>query len=86
MTEVPEPIAVQCMIQQQLLNRTVKAVPGNTKATQKATGLIYSHHWHILVKPQLQGIKWIKVKPGSDLKVIYNFSQNGKEPVGSYRY
>lgn len=38
MTEVPEPIAVQCMIQQQLLNRTVKVVPsawqyqGHTKS------------------------------------------------------
>uniref|UniRef100_A0A8D0L2M4 Dynein axonemal heavy chain 11 n=1 Tax=Sphenodon punctatus TaxID=8508 RepID=A0A8D0L2M4_SPHPU len=53
-----------------------EGLPSDTMSTQNATILTNCELWPLLIDPQLQGIKWIKRKYGSDLKVIH-LSQKG---------
>ncbi|XP_033960741.1 dynein axonemal heavy chain 11 [Pseudochaenichthys georgianus] len=47
-----------------------EGLPGDTMSTQNATILTNCERWPLLIDPQLQGIKWIKSRYGSSLKVI----------------
>ncbi|XP_078250276.1 dynein axonemal heavy chain 11-like [Pogona vitticeps] len=53
-----------------------EGLPGDTMSTQNATILTNCERWPLLIDPQHQGIKWIKSRYGSDLKVIH-LSQKG---------
>lgn len=53
-----------------------EGLPSDTMSTQNATILTNCECWPLLIDPQLQGLKWIKSRYGSDLKVI-QFSQKG---------
>ncbi|XP_029461663.1 dynein heavy chain 11, axonemal-like isoform X2 [Rhinatrema bivittatum] len=48
-----------------------EGLPSDTMSTQNGTILINCERWPLLIDPQLQGIKWIKSKYGSNLKVIH---------------
>ncbi|CAK8694647.1 unnamed protein product [Clavelina lepadiformis] len=47
-----------------------EGLPSDRMSTENATILTNCQRWPLMVDPQLQGIKWIKKKYGSDLKVI----------------
>ncbi|XP_068196033.1 dynein axonemal heavy chain 11 [Antennarius striatus] len=47
-----------------------EGLPGDKISTQNAAILINCERWPLLIDPQLQGIKWIKSRCGSSLKVI----------------
>uniref|UniRef100_A0A4W6EWQ5 Dynein axonemal heavy chain 11 n=1 Tax=Lates calcarifer TaxID=8187 RepID=A0A4W6EWQ5_LATCA len=47
-----------------------EGLPGDKMSTQNATILTNCERWPLLIDPQLQGIKWIKSRYGSSLKVI----------------
>ncbi|XP_069366837.1 dynein axonemal heavy chain 11 [Paralichthys olivaceus] len=47
-----------------------EGLPGDKNSTQNATILTNCERWPLLIDPQLQGIKWIKSRYGSSLKVI----------------
>uniref|UniRef100_A0A3Q3L381 Dynein axonemal heavy chain 11 n=1 Tax=Labrus bergylta TaxID=56723 RepID=A0A3Q3L381_9LABR len=47
-----------------------EGLPGDKMSTQNATILINCERWPLLIDPQLQGIKWIKSRCGSSLKVV----------------
>ncbi|XP_033023836.1 dynein heavy chain 11, axonemal-like [Lacerta agilis] len=53
-----------------------EGLPSDTMSTQNATILTNCERWPLLIDPQHQGIKWIKSRYGSDLKVIH-LSQKG---------
>uniref|UniRef100_A0A8C4HI55 Dynein, axonemal, heavy polypeptide 9 like n=1 Tax=Dicentrarchus labrax TaxID=13489 RepID=A0A8C4HI55_DICLA len=46
-----------------------EGLPGDKMSTQNATILTNCERWPLLIDPQLQGIKWIKSRFGSNLKV-----------------
>lgn len=48
-----------------------KGLPGDRMSTENATILTNCECWLLMIKPQQQGIKWIKNKYGPDLKVIH---------------
>uniref|UniRef100_G3PRS5 Dynein axonemal heavy chain 11 n=1 Tax=Gasterosteus aculeatus TaxID=69293 RepID=G3PRS5_GASAC len=47
-----------------------EGLPGDKMSTQNATILTNCERWPLLIDPQLQGIKWIKSRHGSGLKVV----------------
>ncbi|MGH0120378.1 UNVERIFIED_CONTAM: hypothetical protein FKN15_039181 [Acipenser sinensis] len=47
-----------------------EGLPSDKMSIQNATILTNCEHWHLLIDTQLQGIKWIKIRYGCDLKVI----------------
>ncbi|XP_039379215.1 dynein heavy chain 11, axonemal isoform X8 [Mauremys reevesii] len=47
-----------------------KGLPGDRMSTENATILTHCERWPLMIDPQQQGIKWIKNKYGTDLKVI----------------
>ncbi|KAK4884537.1 hypothetical protein RN001_000808 [Aquatica leii] len=47
-----------------------EGLPNDRMSSENATILTYSARWPLMIDPQLQGIKWIKTRYGSDLKVI----------------
>ncbi|KAM8838403.1 dynein axonemal heavy chain 11 [Synchiropus picturatus] len=47
-----------------------EGLPGDQMSTQNATILTNCERWPLLIDPQLQGIKWIKIRYGSNLKVV----------------
>eukprot|EP00064_Thunnus_orientalis_P009532 superscaffoldBa00001216_g9556 len=47
-----------------------EGLPGDKMSTQNATILTNCERWPLLIDPQLQGIKWIKSRFGSRLKVV----------------
>ncbi|XP_042314347.1 dynein axonemal heavy chain 11-like [Sceloporus undulatus] len=53
-----------------------EGLPSDTMSVQNATILTNCERWPLLIDPQHQGIKWIKNRYGSDLKVIH-LSQKG---------
>ncbi|MGH0152203.1 UNVERIFIED_CONTAM: hypothetical protein FKN15_022155 [Acipenser sinensis] len=53
-----------------------EGLPSDKMSTQNATILTNCERWPLLIDPQLQGIKWIKIRYGCDLKVI-NLGQKG---------
>ncbi|XP_075070448.1 dynein axonemal heavy chain 11 [Mixophyes fleayi] len=53
-----------------------EGLPGDRMSTENATTLINCERWPLMIDPQQQGIKWIKNKYGTALKVI-NLGQKG---------
>ncbi|KAG8226803.1 hypothetical protein J437_LFUL002849 [Ladona fulva] len=53
-----------------------EGLPSDRMSTENATILTNSQRWPLMIDPQLQGIKWIKKKYGSNLQVI-RFGQKG---------
>lgn len=53
-----------------------EGLPGDKMSTQNATILVNCERWPLLIDPQLQGIKWLKSRYGSSLRVI-NLGQKG---------
>ncbi|GCB73975.1 hypothetical protein scyTo_0003059 [Scyliorhinus torazame] len=53
-----------------------EGLPSDKTSTENATIFSNCERWPLLIDPQLQGIKWIKSKYGTHLKVI-NLSQRG---------
>uniref|UniRef100_K7FTG1 Dynein axonemal heavy chain 11 n=1 Tax=Pelodiscus sinensis TaxID=13735 RepID=K7FTG1_PELSI len=47
-----------------------EGLPGDRMSTENATILTNCERWPLMIDPQQQGIKWIKNKYGTDLKVI----------------
>uniref|UniRef100_A0A8C5F0M4 Dynein axonemal heavy chain 11 n=1 Tax=Gopherus evgoodei TaxID=1825980 RepID=A0A8C5F0M4_9SAUR len=47
-----------------------EGLPGDRMSTENATILTHCERWPLIIDPQQQGIKWIKNKCGTDLKVI----------------
>ncbi|KAI1899529.1 hypothetical protein AGOR_G00062730 [Albula goreensis] len=47
-----------------------EGLPSDKMSTQNGTILTNCERWPLLIDPQLQGIKWIKIRYGADLKVI----------------
>ncbi|XP_061694561.1 dynein axonemal heavy chain 11 [Syngnathoides biaculeatus] len=47
-----------------------EGLPGDKMSTQNAAILINCERWPLLIDPQLQGIKWIKSRYGSSLRVV----------------
>ncbi|TNN78182.1 Dynein heavy chain 11, axonemal [Liparis tanakae] len=47
-----------------------EGLPGDKMSTQNASILTNCERWPLLIDPQLQGIKWIKSRHGSGLKVV----------------
>ncbi|KAM6276202.1 LOW QUALITY PROTEIN: dynein axonemal heavy chain 11 [Spheniscus humboldti] len=48
-----------------------EGLPGDRMSTENATILTNCERWLLMIKPQQQGIKWIKNKYGPDLKAIH---------------
>ncbi|XP_067892376.1 dynein axonemal heavy chain 11 [Heterodontus francisci] len=53
-----------------------EGLPSDKTSTENATIFTNCERWPLLIDPQLQGIKWIKSKYGTNLKVI-NLGQKG---------
>uniref|UniRef100_A0A6I8PET2 Dynein axonemal heavy chain 11 n=2 Tax=Ornithorhynchus anatinus TaxID=9258 RepID=A0A6I8PET2_ORNAN len=47
-----------------------EGLPGDKMSTENATILTNCERWPLMIDPQQQGIKWIKNKYGTDLKVL----------------
>ncbi|XP_077967769.1 dynein beta chain, ciliary-like [Styela clava] len=47
-----------------------EGLPTDRMSTENATILVNCQRWPLMVDPQLQGVKWIKNKYGSDLKTL----------------
>lgn len=47
-----------------------QGLPSDRMSTENATILCNTERWPLIVDAQLQGIKWIKNKYGSELKAI----------------
>uniref|UniRef100_A0A8C8VJF2 Dynein axonemal heavy chain 11 n=1 Tax=Pelusios castaneus TaxID=367368 RepID=A0A8C8VJF2_9SAUR len=47
-----------------------EGLPGDRMSTENATILTHCERWPLMIDPQKQGIKWIKNKYGTDLKVL----------------
>ncbi len=45
-------------------------LPNDRMSIENATILTNAERWPLMIDPQLQGIKWIKTREGSDLKVV----------------
>uniref|UniRef100_A0A8C5KUF0 Dynein axonemal heavy chain 11 n=1 Tax=Jaculus jaculus TaxID=51337 RepID=A0A8C5KUF0_JACJA len=48
-----------------------EGLPSDRMSTENATILTYCERWPLMIDPQQQGIKWIKKKYGTDLKVTH---------------
>ncbi|EPQ11489.1 Dynein heavy chain 11, axonemal [Myotis brandtii] len=48
-----------------------EGLPSDRMSTENATILTHCERWPLLIDPQQQGIKWIKNKYGTDLKVTH---------------
>ncbi|MEE6466367.1 hypothetical protein FKM82_006924 [Ascaphus truei] len=48
-----------------------EGLPGDRMSTENATILINCERWPLMIDPQQQGIKWIKIKYGVYLKVVH---------------
>lgn len=48
-----------------------EGLPGDRMSTENATILTHCERWPLLIDPQQQGVKWIKNKYGTDLKVTH---------------
>ncbi|XP_053119664.1 dynein axonemal heavy chain 11 isoform X1 [Hemicordylus capensis] len=48
-----------------------EGLPSDRMSTENAAILTNCERWPLLIDPQLQGIKWIKNKYGTDLKIIH---------------
>ncbi|XP_063777851.1 dynein axonemal heavy chain 11 isoform X2 [Pseudophryne corroboree] len=53
-----------------------ESLPGDRMSTENATTLINCERWPLMIDPQQQGVKWIKNKYGTALKII-NLGQKG---------
>lgn len=53
-----------------------EGLPSDTMSIENATILTNCERWPLLIDPQHQGIKWIKSRYGSHLKIIH-LSQKG---------
>ncbi|XP_071071224.1 dynein axonemal heavy chain 11 [Dasypus novemcinctus] len=49
----------------------IEGLPSDRMSTENATILTHCERWPLMIDPQQQGIKWIKNKYGSDLKVTH---------------
>ncbi|XP_073974323.1 dynein beta chain, ciliary-like isoform X3 [Rhodnius prolixus] len=47
-----------------------EGLPNDRMSAENATVLTNSERWPLMIDPQLQGVKWIKSKYGSELRVI----------------
>ncbi|KAG7466869.1 hypothetical protein MATL_G00146930 [Megalops atlanticus] len=47
-----------------------EGLPSDKMSTQNGTILTNCERWPLLIDPQLQGVKWIKIRYGADLRVI----------------
>ncbi|XP_072167681.1 dynein beta chain, ciliary [Diadema setosum] len=47
-----------------------EGLPSDRMSTENATILSSCQRWPLMIDPQLQGIKWIKMKYGDDLRVV----------------
>lgn len=47
-----------------------EGLPNDRMSTENAAILTNCERWPLLIDPQLQGVKWIKNKYGSDLKIV----------------
>lgn len=45
-------------------------LPSDRTSIENAMILTNAERWPLMIDPQLQGIKWIKTREGSDLKVV----------------
>jgi len=45
-------------------------LPNDRISIENATILTNAERWPLMIDPQLQGIKWIKTREGSELKVV----------------
>lgn len=48
-----------------------EGLPNDRMSTENATILTHCERWPLMIDPQQQGIKWIKNKYGTDLKVTH---------------
>jgi hypothetical protein len=48
-----------------------EGLPSDRMSTENATILTHCERWPLMIDPQQQGIKWIKNKYGTDLKVTH---------------
>ena len=48
-----------------------EGLPSDRMSTENAAILTHCERWPLLIDPQQQGIKWIKNKYGTDLKVTH---------------
>uniref|UniRef100_A0A5F8GSV7 Dynein axonemal heavy chain 11 n=1 Tax=Monodelphis domestica TaxID=13616 RepID=A0A5F8GSV7_MONDO len=47
-----------------------EGLPSDRMSTENATILTHAERWPLMIDPQQQGIKWMKNKYGSDLKIL----------------
>ena len=47
-----------------------EGLPSDRMSIENATILSYAERWPLMIDPQLQGVKWIKSRYGSDLRII----------------
>ena len=45
-------------------------LPSDRMSTENATILTNCERWPLMIDPQLQGVKWIRTREGSELKVV----------------
>lgn len=60
-----------------------QGLPSDRMSTENATILCNTERWPLIVDAQLQGIKWIKNKFGSELKAI-RLGQKRCPPLGGW--
>lgn len=48
-----------------------EGLPSDRMSTENATILVNCERWPLMIDPQQQGIKWIRNKYGSDLRVLH---------------
>lgn len=48
-----------------------EGLPSDRMSTENAAILTHCERWPLLIDPQQQGIKWIKKKYGTDLRVTH---------------
>lgn len=58
-----------------------EGLPNDRMSTENATILTHCERWPLMIDPQQQGIKWIKNKYGTDLKVTH-LGQKGYVKLG----
>ena len=45
-------------------------LPSDLMSTENATILLNAERWPLMIDPQLQGIIWIKIREGKQLKIV----------------